>query len=66
MREEDEAVVWRRLKPEERVLIAIGMVDVVTGISTDNERENHPGIGDAALILLLRRRFALGRTVHPK
>jgi hypothetical protein len=48
------------------VLIAIGMVDVVTTISADREKEINPGIPEGALISLLRRRFAFGRTTHPK
>jgi hypothetical protein len=47
-------------------MIAVGMVDVVTRISADSEKENKPGIAEDALISLLRRRFAFGRTVHPK
>ena len=59
-------MVWSRLKPEERVMIAVSMVDVVTSTSADREKESNPGIAEDALISLLRRRFAFGRTVHPK
>ena len=48
---------WRKLKPEERVNAAIGMVDLVTSISAENERGKHPKISEQALISRLRRRF---------
>ena len=48
---------WRKLKPEERVNAAIGMVDLVTSISAENERRKHPKISEKALISRLRRRF---------
>jgi hypothetical protein len=48
------------LKPEEKVALALSMVDVVTRISAENEREKNPGITDEELIPRLRRRFQVG------
>jgi len=56
-------VSWSRLKPEEKVSVAVGMVDLVTRISADSERERNPRITENALISILRRRFQLGRRV---
>ena len=50
---------WRKLKPEERVNAAIGMVDLVTSISAENERVKHPKISEQALISRLRHRFQI-------
>jgi hypothetical protein len=50
-------VEWSKLKPEERVRVAVSMVDVVTRISADGERERNPRITEDALIAHLRRRF---------
>lgn len=50
-----------RLKPEERVKVAVGMVDVVTQVSAENEKIRNPGITEDRLILILRRRFKFGR-----
>jgi hypothetical protein len=59
-------VAWSRLKPEERVKVAVGMVDVVTRICADSERERNPGITEDALITILRRRFRFGRRALSK
>jgi len=48
-----------RLKPEERVSVAVGMVDVVTQVSAENEKMRHPGITQDELIRILRRRFRM-------
>ena len=50
-----------KLRPEERVRVAVDMVDLVTRISADSERERNPPITERTLILPLRRRFQLGR-----
>ena len=44
--------------------VAIEMVDVVTRISADNEREKNPGISELELISRLRRKFELDRRSH--
>jgi hypothetical protein len=55
-----------RLKPEERVSVAVSMVDVVARISADSEKERNPGISEDDLISVLRRRFQVGRRVLSK
>jgi hypothetical protein len=52
-----------RLKPEERVKVAVGMVDVVTQVSAENEKKRNPRITEDRLIRILRRRFKFGRRV---
>jgi hypothetical protein len=56
-------VGWSRLKPEERVRVAVSMVDVVTRICADSERERNPSVTEDILISILRRRFQFGRRV---
>lgn len=56
---------WRKLKPEERVNAAIGMVELVTSISAENERVKHPNITEQALISRLRHRFQKVQMAHP-
>lgn len=51
------------LKPEEKVSVAVGMVDCVTQICIDSIREEKPRISDAKLIRILRRRFRAGRFI---
>ena len=46
-------------KPEDKVRVTIEMVDVVTQISADNEREKNHEISEEELISRLRRRFRL-------
>ncbi len=45
------------MRPEEKVKVAVDMVDLVTSITADSEREKNPGISEHALISRLRRRF---------
>jgi hypothetical protein len=59
-------VSCKKLKPEDKVRVVIEMVDVVTRISADNEREKHPRISDVELISRLRRRFGLDQRSHPR
>ena len=49
------------MRPEQKVKVALDMVDLVTGITADSEREKNPGIAEDALISRLRRRFQKGR-----
>ena len=56
-------MAWSRLTPEERVGVAVSMVDVVTRISAESEKERNPRITEDALISSLRRRFQFGRRV---
>lgn len=48
---------WRRLRPEEKVKVALDMVDLVTRIAADSERDKNPKIKDSELISRLRPRF---------
>jgi hypothetical protein len=59
-------VSWKKLKPEDKVRVAIEMVDVTTRISADNEREKNPDISESELISRLRRRFGLDRRSHSR
>jgi len=49
------------LTPEERVQVAASMVDAVTRLAAENEKEKNPKITEKALISALRRRFNLDR-----
>jgi len=56
---------WRKLKPEEKVNVAVSMIDLVTSIAAENERTKNPKITDDVLISRLRQRFRKGRMVNP-
>lgn len=46
-----------RLKPEERVNLAIGMSDVCVRVCADGVRDQNPGISEEELIERVRERF---------
>jgi len=46
--------------PEEKVTLAVDIVDLVTSITADSERKRNPGIGEVAHISRPRR-FRLER-----
>jgi hypothetical protein len=46
-----------RLKPEERVNLAIGMSDVCVRVCAEGIKAQNPGISDKELIEKLRERF---------
>lgn len=48
-------------KPEDKVKIAVSMVDVVTRICAEGVKATDPTITEEKLISLLRRRFLFGR-----
>lgn len=50
-----------RLRPKEKVRLALNMVDVVTEICADSVKDKNPDISEEHLISVLRRRFLLGR-----
>jgi hypothetical protein len=50
-------LVVKRLKPEERVNLAIGMSDVCIRICAEGIKAENPSIGDKELIEKLRERF---------
>jgi len=49
---------WRRLKPEEKVNMAIDMTDAVVRVCAEGIRAHHPDISEEELIERLRERFA--------
>jgi len=49
---------WRRLKPEERVNMAIEMTDAAVRVCAEGIRVQCPGISEEELIERLRERFA--------
>ena len=51
-------VDWRRLKPEEKVNMAIEMTDAVVHICAEGIKAQHPDITEEELIEALRERFA--------
>jgi len=51
----------RKLKPEERVNLAIGMSDVCIRVCADGVRDQNPGISEKELIRKVRERLMFGR-----
>jgi len=49
---------WRRLKPEEKVNMAIDMTDAVVRVCAEGIRAQYPEITEEELIERLRERFA--------
>ena len=57
---ETESERWERLgrlKPEEKVMIAIDMTDGCVSICADGIRQQYPGISEAELVEKLRERL---------
>ena len=54
------------LKPEERVDVTIGMVELVIDISAENEKQRSPRISDDLLISRLRDRLQPKEARHSK
>ena len=50
-----------RLKPEERVNLAVGMSDVCVRICAEGVRNQNPGISEEKLIERVRERLMLGK-----
>ena len=53
-------MVWvsvRRLRPEERVNLAVGMSDVCVRVCADGVRDQNPGISEEELIERVRERL---------
>jgi len=46
----------RRLKPEEKVNMAIGMTDVCVSVCAEGIKAQHPGISEEELLEKLRER----------
>lgn len=53
----DDLERLRRLKPEERVNLAIGMSDVCIRVCADGIRDQNPGISEKELIERVRERL---------
>jgi len=47
----------RRLKPEERVNLAVGMSDVCVRVCADGVRDQNPGISEEELVERVRERL---------
>jgi len=54
-------LVVKRLKPEERVNLAIGMSDVCVRVCADGVRDQNPGISEDELIERVRERLMFGK-----
>lgn len=50
-----------RLKPEQKVAVAIDMTDACVRICADGIRAQHPGISEEELLAKLRERLAWGK-----
>ena len=50
-----------RLKPEERVKLAVGMSDVCIRVCADGVRDENPGISEEELIERVRERLMFGK-----
>jgi len=50
-----------RLKPEEKVNLAIGMSDVCVRVCADGVRDQNPGISEEELIERVRERLLFGK-----
>lgn len=53
-----------KMKPEERVNLAIDMSNVVARICIDAIRDQHPTASNEEIILEARRRIMHGRAAH--
>jgi hypothetical protein len=51
----------KRLKPEERVNLAVGMSDVCVRVCADGVRDQNPGISKEELIERVRERLLFGK-----
>jgi len=54
-------LVVKRLKPEERVNLAVGMSDVCVRVCADGVRDQNPGISEEELIERVRERLMFGK-----
>lgn len=54
----------RKLKPEERVNLAIGMSDVCIRVCTDGVKDQNPDISEKELIEKARQRLLFNRHKH--
>jgi len=54
-------LVVKRLKPEDRVNLAVGMSDVCVRVCADGVRDQNPGISEEELIERVRERLMFGK-----
>jgi hypothetical protein len=54
----------KRLKPEDRVNLAIGMSDVCIRVCADGVRDQNPGISEEELIERVRERLMFDKRVR--
>jgi hypothetical protein len=54
-------LVVKRLKPEDRVNLAVGMSDVCIRVCADGVRDQNPGISEEELIERVRERLMFGK-----
>jgi len=50
-----------RLKPEEKVAVALDMTDACVRVCADGIKAQYPGISEEELLVRLRERLAWGR-----
>lgn len=54
----------RRLRPEDRVNMAIEMTDVCVSVCAEGIRTEHPGIGEKELLEKLRERLEYAKRMR--
>jgi len=57
---------WRRLKPEERVDLAVNMSDVCIQVCAEGVRAQYPNIDEERLIELVRERLMFEKNLRRK
>ena len=57
---------WRRLKPEERVDLAVNMSDVCIRVCAEGVRAQYPNIDEERLIELMRERLMFEKNLRRK
>ncbi len=55
---------WRRLKPEERVDLAVNMSDVCIRVCAEGVRAQYPNIDEERLIELVRERLMFEKNLR--
>lgn len=57
---------WRKLKPEERVDLAVNMSDVCIRVCAEGVRAQYPNIGEEKLMELVRERLMFEKNLRRK
>ena len=55
---------WRRLKPEDRVDLAVNMSDVCIQVCAEGVKAQYPNISDEKLIELVRERLVFEKNLR--